>query len=80
MDWVTELVGLVGSTLILVSMLSKTSTYKGGLTLRALNLAGSIVFVIYGAMLPALSTMLFNIVAIVVNIYYLAKLKEHYKE
>ena len=80
MNWLTELVGLLGSTLILVSMLSKTSTDKGGLTLRALNLAGSIVFVVYGAMLPALSTMLFNIVAIVVNIYYLAKLKEHYKE
>lgn len=80
MDWVTELVGLLGSTLILVSMLSKTSTYKGGLALRALNLAGSVVFVVYGAMLPALSTMLFNFVAIFVNIYYLAKLKEHYKK
>ena len=48
--------------------------------LRLVNLIGSVVFIAYGVMLPALSTIVFNGVAVIINLYYLFRLKKHYKE
>ena len=52
----------------------KTTTLKGDIRMRALNLAGSAVFVVYGCLLPAISTAVLNSALVVVNTYHLVAL------
>ena len=69
-----ELVGTSGSILIAISMVFKTTTDRGVMFLRIFNLLGSIVFVVYGALLPAYSTIVLNCVCVVLNIIGLVKI------
>ncbi len=49
--------------------------------MRSLNLVGSAVFVVYGSILPAISTAVLNGALIIVNTYHLVKLiLDHKKE
>lgn len=66
-----ELFGLSGSVLIFISMLYKSNTRKGNITMRIWNLLGSVVFVIYGICLPAYSTIVLNVIMIILHIYHL---------
>ena len=70
MNWV-EYLGIAGTIAILVSMCFKTSSFKTALWLRILNLMGSILFVVYGALLPAISTAVLNAALIVVNSFHI---------
>lgn len=74
-----EYIGVGASIVILVSMLFKTSTYKGAFWLRILNVIGSVIFIIYGLMLPAYSTAFLNLGTTIINIFQLLKLKDDYK-
>lgn len=78
-NWKTEIVGIIGSALILISMLYKTNTYKGAFFLRFINAIGSIVYIVYGFMLPSLTTILLNIFSTFINSYYLIRLKKDYQ-
>ena len=69
-----ELIGIASTVLILFSMLYKTTTLKGDIRMRALNLAGSVVFVVYGCLLPAISTAVLNSALVIVNAYHLVLL------
>ena len=69
-----EIVGISGSILIAISMVFKTTTDKGVMYLRIFNLLGSIVFVVYGFMLPAYSTIVLNCICVVLNIVGLVKI------
>lgn len=69
-----EIVGISGSVLIAISMVFKTTTDKGVMYLRIFNLLGSIVFVVYGFMLPAYSTIVLNCICVVLNIVGLVKI------
>ena len=71
--WI-EILGICATLLILVSMSCKTMTYKGSLVMRITNIAGCMVFTVYGFLLPAYSTGVLNAVLIVVNTYHLIKL------
>lgn len=66
-----EIVGIVASLLILASMLFKTSTFKQALWLRILNLLGSVMFIVYGLIIPAYSTAIVNFILVFVNIYHI---------
>lgn len=77
---INELVGMSGSILIAISMMFKTTTDKGVKWLRIFNLLGSIVFVIYGIMLPAYSTIILNAVCVVLNIVGLVKICQKIKK
>lgn len=66
-----EYIGLSASLFILISMCFPTNTFKSTLFLRVLNIIGSIVFVVYGAMLPAISTAVLNCCVTIVNIIQL---------
>lgn len=77
---IKELVGMSGSILIAISMMFKTTTDKGVKWLRIFNLLGSIVFVIYGIILPAYSTIILNAVCVVLNIVGLVKICQKIKE
>ena len=68
---VIEIIGIVSTVFILVSMLFKTTTLKGSIFMRALNMTGSIIFVVYGCLLPAISTAVLNGALAIVNFVYL---------
>ena len=42
--------------------------------MRAINIFGSIIFMVYGILLPAISTAVLNGLLIFINIFYLIKL------
>lgn len=73
-----EIIGLIASLLIVFSMIFKTTTFKGTVLMRILNLLGSVIFVIYGSILPAYATLITNTCLFLINIYYIIKeIKDH---
>lgn len=72
--WWIEAIGITATVFILISMSVNTSSWKGDVWMRAINIIGSIVFVIYGALLPAISTAILNGLLVFINTYYLIKL------
>ena len=75
-----EAVGISASVAILISMLFKTTTVKGSIIMRALNIVGSVIFTVYGCLLPAISTAVLNGALVIVNIYHLIFLIKDYKK
>ena len=67
MNWI-EAVGIIATIFILISMCFKTVSFRGSVLMRCLNIFGSIVFVVYGALLPAISTAVLNTVHLVILI------------
>ncbi len=61
-----ELIGYLGSTLVLVSMLM-TSVIK----LRVINMIGSIIFTIYAFIIKSYPTALMNFCLVLINIHFL---------
>lgn len=74
-----EIVGIISTMLILASMLFKTTTLKGGIAMRVLNLVGSATFVVYGVLLPSISTAILNGALVIVNSYHLVILLKESK-
>lgn len=68
-----EIIGLTASLLIVFSMIFKTTTFKGTIIMRVLNLLGSIFFVVYGLLIGAWSTFGTNLCLFFINIYYLIR-------
>lgn len=77
---IVELIGIASTVLVFLSMLFKTTTIKGGIRMRILNLIGSAVFVVYGCLLPAISTIILNFALVAVNTYHLVMLIKEYKK
>lgn len=66
---IIELVGYIGSALVLISFLM-VSVVK----LRIVNSIGSIVCVIYGLIIHAYPTVVMNLCLVAINLYYLIKM------
>ena len=66
-----EIIGIFATVLIVVSMSFKTTTLKSSIWMRITNLLGSVIFVLYGCLLPAISTAILNGFLVVVNSYHL---------
>jgi len=66
-----EIIGIVATVMILISMSFKTTTLKGSIIMRITNIIGSIVFTVYGALLPAISTAILNALLVIINTYHL---------
>lgn len=75
-----EIIGIFATLLILASMSFKTTKLKWSIWMRALNIAGSIVFTIYGILLPAYSTAILNGILVFVNTYHLIELIKSAKQ
>jgi len=71
---VIEIIGIVATLFIVFSMSCKTSTKKSIIILRVTNIIGSIIFVVYGVLLPAYSTAILNGLLVIINTYHLIKL------
>ena len=65
-----EIIGYVGSGLVLVSFLM-TSVVK----LRLVNCVGGIIFAVYALLIHSYPTMIMNICLVLINLYYLWKLR-----
>ena len=70
MNWI-EILGIISTLLIVFSMSCKTSSFKFALIMRITNMIGSLLFVLYGIFLPAISTAILNGILVVVNIYHI---------
>ena len=66
-----EIVGIIASLFIVFSLIFKTTTFKGTLLLRLLNSVGCIFFIVYGAVLPAISTAIANSACLIINIVFI---------
>lgn len=75
-----EVIGIVSTLFIVLSMLFKTTTQEGAIAMRFLNLLGSAIFVVYGCLLPAISTAILNGVLVIVNFYHLVMLVKNAKK
>lgn len=71
---VIEIVGVIASISILISMCFNSSSYKGSLLMRIFNLIGSIILTVYGSLIQAFSVVFLNGILVLVNIYYLIDL------
>lgn len=71
---VIEIIGIIATIIIVISMCFNTTTIKGNYLMRILNIIGSLVFVIYGLILPAYSTALLNGILVFINAYRLLML------
>ncbi len=65
-----EIIGYVGSALVLVSFLM-ASVVK----LRIVNSVGSLIFAAYALLIKSYPTMIMNICLVLINLYYLWKLR-----
>ncbi len=70
METVFEIIGYVGSALVLVSFLM-ASVVK----LRVVNAVGSLIFAVYALLIHSYPTMIMNICLVLINLYYLWKLR-----
>lgn len=68
---IIELVGYIGSALVLVSFLMSSVV-----RLRVINTIGAIIYVIYAMIIHSYPTALMNAVLVGINIYYLVQLKK----
>jgi len=68
-----EIIGIAATVIVLISMSFKTTTYKGTMCMRIINIVGSVVFTIYGLLLPAYATAIMNAILFFINIFYLIK-------
>lgn len=71
-----ELIGLLGSSFIVLSMSFTSTSNKRNILMRVLNGVGSICFIVYGLLIPAYSTALVNTITLVVNIVHIYKLRK----
>lgn len=77
---IIEIIGLVASFLLVISLCFKTETLKGSIWMRSLNIIGSIIFAIYGFLLPAYSTGIVNTLLVAINSYRLCVLIKENKQ
>ena len=76
-----EMLGYAGTALIVASMLFKTTSFKGTMLMRVINLIGSIAFVIYGFGANAMPTAVSNVLLIIINtVYIIIECMQHKKE
>ncbi len=66
-----EIIGIIATAFILISMCFKTTSIKGSILMRVINIIGSAIFVVYGIILPAISTAVLNGALIIINVYHL---------
>lgn len=67
----TEIIGIIASIILIVAMSFRSTTPKKNILMRAINIIGSILFVVYGFLIPAYSTAGLNIAIIIVNVVYI---------
>lgn len=69
----TESFGLIGSLLVIFSMMIKSNTPKRNIQMRVINAIACLFLVIYGCLVPAYSTAILNSFCFLVHIYHIIR-------
>lgn len=69
-----EIVGIIASVLIMTSFLT-----KGEKAIRAFNMIGSAIFILYGVLLGSFSIVILNLMSIIINARRIYKLNKEEK-
>lgn len=75
-----ELIGTIGSVIVLISMCFNVEKPIGNLILRVLNWVGCFVYIYYGILISSISVLMLNAILLVVDSYYLVKLLVNWKK
>lgn len=75
-----EFIGILAGIFILISLSFKSISDLGNLIMRFLNIGGSILFVIYGFLIPAYSTAIVNMCTIIINIINIISIIKNQKK
>lgn len=67
MNWM-EIIGICATVFVLISFLMKDIKW-----VRIINIIGAVLFVVYGALIGALSTWLLNALLVIIHIAYLVR-------
>lgn len=68
-----EIVGMIASVIILISACCNTTSNKGIVLLRGLNIIGSLIYVYYGFKIHSISLVILDSCMILINGFYLYK-------
>ncbi len=66
-----DIVGYIATALIVLSMLFKTTTFRGTMIMRVINLIGSVAFAIYGFGAGAIPTGVANALLTGINVVFI---------
>lgn len=75
-----EIIGMIATISLIVSMMVNTKNPKTVMMMRALNAIACVAFVVYGLLLSAYSTAISNGFIFFVDIWYLYKNMVEYKK
>jgi len=70
----TEILGMIASLILLISMALPSTHRKQNIIMRIINIVGSALMIIYGFKIMSYCTIFMNIVIIIIHIYYIIKL------
>ena len=62
-----EFIGILAGVFILTSLVFRSTACKTEILMRILNSIGAVLFIIYGILLPAYSTVIINSCILVIN-------------
>lgn len=68
-----EIIGIIATILLVMSMAYNSKNRKTILVMRSLNAISSLLFIIYSIVLFAYSTILSNLIILLIDIYYILK-------
>lgn len=71
---IQEAVGIAGTVFILVSMVIPSTGTKKNILMRVLNNIGSVLIIVYGFQIGAVSTIILNVVVFLVNLFHIIKM------
>lgn len=74
-----EVIGIIGSSIVLISMCFKPYKFFGNMMMRGFNLLGSLVYIYYGLLISAPSVILLNVILTFVNLFYIWKALKYKK-
>lgn len=66
-----EIIGILGTLFIIIAFTQNTE-----FNIRIFDLIGAILFVIYGIIIKSFSTILLNIILIIIQLYKIFKIKK----
>lgn len=68
-----EIIGIIATILLVVSMAYNCKNRKTTLIMRSLNAISALLFIMYSIVLCAYSTILSNLIILLIDIYYIVK-------
>ena len=75
---IIEFLGIIASIFVLWSL--SINTAKKPLFFRILSLIGGLLFLFYGIKINSISVSVVNFILIIINIYYILKIKNYLKK